>query len=168
MRCISWVSCIARAARSRSISSPRTSGSIWQRCAATRTRSVIGVELAQRDDQGSDRGGAESAREWLKRALRARRQLSALRSAPAGRAERLVSRAADVRVRTWLCLGLRAAPCTAFCTFSKALTSIWRMRSRETPNSVERSSSVTGSSARRRASKMRRSRSFSVDSASVR
>jgi hypothetical protein len=24
---------------------------------------------------------------------------------------------------------------TAFCTFSKALTSIWRTRSRETPNS---------------------------------
>src|SRR5712672_67072 len=35
---------------------------------------------------------------------------------------------------------------TAFCTFSKARTSIWRTRSRETANSSARSSSVTGSS----------------------
>ena len=49
---------------------------------------------------------------------------------------------------------------TAFCTFSKARTSIWRTRSRETPNSSASCSSVTGSSARRRASKMRRSRSL--------
>jgi len=48
---------------------------------------------------------------------------------------------------------------TAFCTFSKARTSIWRTRSRETPNSLAKSSSVIGSSASRRASKMRRSRS---------
>jgi hypothetical protein len=54
---------------------------------------------------------------------------------------------------------------TAFCTFSKARTSIWRTRSRETPNSVASSSSVIGSSARRRASKMRRSRSLSTESA---
>src|ERR1700748_2008184 len=54
---------------------------------------------------------------------------------------------------------------TAFCTFSKARTSIWRTRSRDTPNSSASSSSVTGSSARRRASKMRRSRSLSTSSA---
>ena len=40
---------------------------------------------------------------------------------------------------------------TAFCTFSNARTSIWRTRSRETPNSSASSSSVIGSSARRRA-----------------
>ena len=34
---------------------------------------------------------------------------------------------------------------TASCTFSKARTSIWRTRSRETPNSVESSSRVIGS-----------------------
>ena len=51
---------------------------------------------------------------------------------------------------------------TAFCTFSKARTSIWRTRSRDTPNSSASSSSVIGSSARRRASKMRRSRSLST------
>ena len=50
--------------------------------------------------------------------------------------------------------------CTAFCTFSKARTSIWRMRSRLTPNSADSSSSVSGSSASRRASNTRRSRSF--------
>ena len=47
---------------------------------------------------------------------------------------------------------------TACCTFSNARTSIWRTRSRLTPNSSASSSSVTGSSASRRASKMRRSR----------
>ena len=52
--------------------------------------------------------------------------------------------------------------CTASWIFSKARTSIWRTRSRETPNSVERSSSVIGSSASRRASKMRRSRGLST------
>ena len=51
---------------------------------------------------------------------------------------------------------------TAFCTFSNARTSICRTRSRETWNSAARSSSVIGSSASRRASKMRRSRSLSV------
>ena len=56
---------------------------------------------------------------------------------------------------------------TAFCTFSNARTSICRTRSRDTPNSSARSSSVIGSSASRRASKMRRSRSFSTESASV-
>ena len=55
---------------------------------------------------------------------------------------------------------------TAFCTFSKARTSIWRTRSRETPYSSASSSSVVGSSASRRASKMRRSRSLSTESAS--
>src|SRR5215471_7491059 len=55
---------------------------------------------------------------------------------------------------------------TAFWTFSNARTSIWRTRSRDTPNSTARSSSVTGSSASRRASKMRRSRSLSTLSAS--
>src|SRR3984893_1988200 len=55
---------------------------------------------------------------------------------------------------------------TARCTFSKARTSIWRTRSRETPNSDARSSRVMGSSASRRASKMRRSRSLSTVSAS--
>ena len=51
---------------------------------------------------------------------------------------------------------------TAACTFSNARTSIWRTRSRETPNSEESSSSVIGSSASRRASKMRRSRGLST------
>src|SRR5262249_41522024 len=55
---------------------------------------------------------------------------------------------------------------TDFCTFSKARTSIWRTRSRDTPNSAAKSSSVIGSSASRRASKMRRSRSLSTESAS--
>ena len=54
---------------------------------------------------------------------------------------------------------------TAFCTFSNARTSICRTRSRETPNSSASSSSVIGSSANRRASKMRRSRSLSTPSA---
>ena len=45
--------------------------------------------------------------------------------------------------------------------------SIWRMRSRETPNSLAKSSSVIGSSASRRASKMRRSRSLSTSSVPV-
>ena len=45
--------------------------------------------------------------------------------------------------------------CAAFCTFTKARTSIWRTRSRDTPNSPASSSSVIGSSASRRASKMR-------------
>ena len=54
---------------------------------------------------------------------------------------------------------------TAFCTFSKARTSICRTRSRETPNSAASSSSVIGSSANRRASKMRRSRSLRTSSA---
>ena len=36
---------------------------------------------------------------------------------------------------------------TAFCTFSKALTSIWRTRARETPNSSASSTSVICSSA---------------------
>ena len=57
---------------------------------------------------------------------------------------------------------------TAFCTFSNARTSIWRTRSRETPNSAARSSNVIGSSASRRASKMRRSRSLSTSSAEIR
>ena len=57
---------------------------------------------------------------------------------------------------------------TAFWTFSKARTSICRMRSRDTPNSADKSSRVAGSSARRRASKMRRSRSLSVDMARAR
>ena len=55
---------------------------------------------------------------------------------------------------------------TASWIFSKALTSICRTRSRETPNSVESSSSVIGSSASRRASKMRRSRGLRTESAS--
>src|SRR5665213_1601081 len=54
---------------------------------------------------------------------------------------------------------------TAFCTFSSELTSIWRTRSRETPNSAAKSASVIGSSASLRASKMRRSRSLSTESA---
>jgi DNA-binding NarL/FixJ family response regulator len=54
---------------------------------------------------------------------------------------------------------------TALCTFPKTRTSIWRTRSRDMPNSVARSSRVIGSSASRRASKMRRSRSLSTDSA---
>ena len=62
--------------------------------------------------------------------------------------------------------GARAHFCamffTAFCTLLKADTSIWRMRSRETPYSCDRSSSVTGSSRRRRASKICRSRSLSL------
>src|SRR5215471_3348244 len=62
---------------------------------------------------------------------------------------------------------ITATPCfTDFCTFSKARTSIWRTRSRDTPNSAAKSSSVIGSSASRRASKMRRSRSLSTESAS--
>src|SRR5262249_11035199 len=36
---------------------------------------------------------------------------------------------------------------TDFCTFSKARTSIWRTRSRDTPNSAAKSSSVIASSA---------------------
>jgi hypothetical protein len=36
---------------------------------------------------------------------------------------------------------------TAFCTFSNELTSIWRTRSRETPNSSASSLSVIGFSA---------------------
>src|SRR5262249_30648874 len=55
---------------------------------------------------------------------------------------------------------------TDFCTFSKARTSIWRTRSRDTPNSAAKSSSVIRSSASRRASKMCRSRSLSTDNAS--
>ena len=55
---------------------------------------------------------------------------------------------------------------TASWTFSKARSSIWRTRSRETPNSVARSASVIGSSTSRRASKMRRSRLLSTVSAS--
>ena len=51
------------------------------------------------------------------------------------------------------------------CTFSNARTSIWRMRSRDTPNSLDRSSSVAGLSVSLRASKMRRSRSFSEERA---
>jgi hypothetical protein len=51
---------------------------------------------------------------------------------------------------------------TVRCTLSKAHTSICRTRSRETPNSAAKSSSVTGSSVRRRASKIRRSRRFSM------
>src|SRR5215475_15134004 len=54
---------------------------------------------------------------------------------------------------------------TAFCTFSNELTSIWRTRSGETPNSDAKSVSVVGSSASRRASKIRRSRSLSTQSA---
>ncbi len=44
--------------------------------------------------------------------------------------------------------------------------SIWRTRSRDTPNSPASSASVIGSSAMRRPSKMRRSRSLSTPSAS--
>src|SRR5262249_22374680 len=55
---------------------------------------------------------------------------------------------------------------TAAFTFSKARTSIWRTRSRDTPNSSASSSSVIGFSASRRISKMRRSRSLSTPSAS--
>ena len=50
----------------------------------------------------------------------------------------------------------------AFCTLSKARTSICRMRSRDTPNVSASSSSVSGSSASCRASKMSRSRSLST------
>src|SRR5262249_28935053 len=46
-----------------------------------------------------------------------------------------------------------------------ARTSIWRTRSRETPNSLVSSWSVIGSSESRRAWKMRRSRSLSTESA---
>src|SRR6266566_1605611 len=60
------------------------------------------------------------------------------------------------------------AICTVRCTFWKARTSIWRTRSREMSNSTARSSSVIGSSASWRASKMRRSRSLSTESASER
>jgi DNA-binding response OmpR family regulator len=49
-----------------------------------------------------------------------------------------------------------------FCSFSKARTSIWRTRSRLTPYCAARSSSVVGSSFRRRSVRMCRSRSFSV------
>src|ERR1700759_1383709 len=55
------------------------------------------------------------------------------------------------------CSARAMVPLTADCTFSKARTSIWRTRSRDTPNSAARSSSVIGSSARRGASKMLRS-----------
>ena len=44
----------------------------------------------------------------------------------------------------------RAELLTAFCSFSNARTSIWRMRSRLTPYSAESSSSVAGSSFSRR------------------
>src|SRR6478752_10206238 len=54
---------------------------------------------------------------------------------------------------------------TASCTFSNELTSIWRTRSGETPNSAAKSASVVGSSASRRASMIRRSRSLSTQSA---
>ena len=54
---------------------------------------------------------------------------------------------------------------TASWTFSNARTSIWRTRSRLMSNSVDRSSSVIGSSRRRLASKIRRSRSLSTASA---
>ena len=84
--------------------------------------------------------------------------------APRGRGARSI-----LILKTCVCYALTPAPstaalafCTARCTFSKARTSIWRMRSRLTPNSADRSSSVAGSSRRRRASKMRRSRSLSV------
>src|SRR5262245_36960356 len=68
------------------------------------------------------------------------------------------SRGAGVSITATRCL-------TALCTFSKAHTLIWRTRSRETPNSSASSLSVIGSSASRRASKMRRSRSLSAESA---
>ena len=63
------------------------------------------------------------------------------------------------------CFDCGGAVFTAFCTFSNELTSIWRTRSLETPNSAAKSASVIGSSASRRASKMRRSRSLSTQSA---
>ena len=53
---------------------------------------------------------------------------------------------------------------TACCTFSKARTSICLTRSRETPNSLASFSSLIGSSARRRASKMWRSRLLRTES----
>src|SRR5262249_16589880 len=53
---------------------------------------------------------------------------------------------------------------TASCTFSNERPSIWRTRSGETPNSDAKSASVIGSSASRRASKIRRSRSLSTQS----
>src|SRR5260370_7621833 len=49
---------------------------------------------------------------------------------------------------------LAIAPLTADCTFSKARTSIWRTRSRDTPNSAARSSRVIGSAPTPRASEM--------------
>src|SRR5262249_7969986 len=54
-----------------------------------------------------------------------------------------------------------SAPCLiARCSFSKARTSIWRTRSREMPNSCERSSSVVGLSLSRRSTRIWRSRSL--------
>jgi len=53
----------------------------------------------------------------------------------------------------------------AFCSFSKARTSIWRTRSRDTPYSCDSSSSVAGLSFRRRSVRMCCSRSFKVASA---
>ena len=50
----------------------------------------------------------------------------------------------------------------AFCSFSKARTSIWRTRSREMLYCCDRSSSVVGLSFSRRSIRMWRSRSFSV------
>src|SRR6516162_7908543 len=52
-----------------------------------------------------------------------------------------------------------------FFTSSKARASIWRTRSRDTPNSLASSASVIGSSARRRPSKIRRARGLSASSA---
>src|SRR5580658_1020609 len=49
----------------------------------------------------------------------------------------------------------------AFCSFSNARTSIWRTRSRLTPYCEASSSSVVGSSRRRRSVRMWRSRSVS-------
>src|SRR5262245_22937322 len=57
---------------------------------------------------------------------------------------------------------------TAFCTFLDERTSIGRTRSGETPNSAPKSASVVESSASRRASKMRRSRSLSTQSTELR
>ena len=56
----------------------------------------------------------------------------------------------------------RAALRIAFCSFSKARTSIWRTRSRLMPYCWLRSSSVVGSSFSRRSVRMCRSRSLSV------
>jgi hypothetical protein len=63
--------------------------------------------------------------------------------------------------------GFTARFLAAFRTFSKARTSICRIRSRDTLNFAARSSSVSGSSARCRASKMRRSRSSSTSMAAI-